>query len=97
MPHKDVRSQATVTSTKAKRKTSGGFTVQYRDAKGLKHNATVVSAGTTSGLKLRVHNRPTSGGGSTAGGSAQVIDNVPVATSKTSVNSYFAVGNVGGF
>lgn len=58
-----------------------GYIVMYRDAQGTTHEARVVSAGTGSGLKLKID---------TGYKAAQrVIDNVPLATGPKSVSSYF--------
>lgn len=77
MPHKDVRTEST--SGKGKYKTSGRRVVAYRNAKGFTQQATVLSEGTSSGLKIAV--------GSEMG---RVVDNVPLATARTQTNVYIA-------
>lgn len=76
MPNKDERAKALVTG--GKMKTAGRMNVRYRNASGESFNATVISAGGSSGLKLRV------------GSNARVIDNVPAATGMKDVNCYFS-------
>jgi hypothetical protein len=49
-------------------------TVSYRNAKGRTSNATVIAAGGTSGVKIRVRGLPASTG---------LIDNVAYSTAKT--------------
>jgi hypothetical protein len=62
----------------------GYRTVSYRDASGATMNATVIGAGTASGLKLSIRN----------GGGVRIIDNVPKATTMKSTGAYFSrLGN----
>lgn len=63
-----------------RRLTSGKYMVQYRDVDGNTHNAVVVDAGSSSGLKLDLPDyQPT-----------RVVDNVAAATTLKQTNVYFS-------
>jgi hypothetical protein len=76
MPHQDGRAKALANN--GRNKTAGKMVVTYRDANGKMRDATVVSAGTSSGLKLAL-------------GAHQglIVDNVPKATTVKSTGAYF--------
>lgn len=73
MPNLDMR-----TATTNRRKFVGQRVVTYIDSKGRSRNATVLGAGTTSGLKIKV------------GSTGQILDNVVKGTAEGSVNCYRA-------
>lgn len=72
MPKQDLRAKAIAMA--AQYRTSGALTVKYRDARGRFFNARVISAGTSSGLKIKY--------------GITVVDNVPVMTTMKSINAY---------
>lgn len=76
MGQKDKRSQVLASGAKD---AAGRMNVRYRAANGHSFDATVVSAGSSSGLKLRL------------GSNSRILDNIAAATSMHDVNVYFTV------
>lgn len=66
MAVRDITTLVTNTRVKGRRATSGKYTVAYIDAKGRSLSATVLGAGTASGLKLSVKSY----------GTSKVVDNI---------------------
>lgn len=80
MPSKDERTRTVARS--GKHPTSGRINVIYVNGKRGTQRAVVLGPGSTSGLKLRVGQ----------GLARRIVDNVPAATSRTSVNCYVSRG-----
>src|SRR4051794_37016172 len=75
MPKRDIR---TASSTQKGKRGGGNVVVTYRNSRGARVNATVLGAGTASGLKLRVR----------SGGDTRIIDNVAAASGNKQTNVY---------
>jgi hypothetical protein len=76
MPKRDERARSVID----KGKDQGYRTVRYRNAKGSTQNGTVLGAGTSSGLKLKVGFGP----------AKIIVDNVPLATSEKQTSAYMS-------
>ena len=76
MAHRDV--SVTAVNPRKTGRDVGYITVTYRNVAGKTRSARVVSAGSTSGLKLLVGSGP----------SRLIVDNVPLATGERQTNVY---------
>jgi len=77
MPNKDERAKALITG--GKHKTAGRMVVTYRNASGETTNATVISAGGSSGLKLALTSEDD-----------RIIDNIAACATMKSTNCYIS-------
>lgn len=76
MGQKDKRSQVIASGAKD---ASGRMNVRYRAANGHSYDATVIAAGSSSGLKIRL------------GSNSRILDNIAAATTMHDTNVYYTV------